>query len=294
MNSIPDPAVTLLIDHVTWAGSSLKELTRIFEALQLPPQYGGRHANGATEMSLIGFDDGTYLELISTVEPGADAPWWSDAIQKDGGPCAWAVWVEDIHREAKWAFDQGLDVRGPLAHSRTRPDGEKLEWDMAYLGPGEIGAVLPFMISDRTPHGLRARPTSGVSGTELAGISSVILGVYSLAAAAADFKRWAGWNSIQLSLDTMLDAKLAHFPGQPFLLAEPLHEDGWLARRLDQFGESPCAVLLESTDMDESLIRLPLGPEKIWLGQRLAWFDPEDTGGHMLGVLSKPEPDWPY
>jgi hypothetical protein len=292
MDSTPDTGATLVIDHVVWAGSSLAKLVRTFEKLQLPPQYGGRHANGATEMSLIGFDDGTYLELISTLEPEADAPWWQDAIQQDGGPCAWAVWVEDIQREARWAFDQGLDVRGPLAHSRKRPDGQTLEWDMAYLGRGEIGAVLPFLISDRTDHDLRAAPTHGVSGTELTGISSVILGVRSLAAAAADFKRWAGWGSIQLTLNARLDAKLAHFPGQPFLLAEPLNEDGWLARRLDQFGESPCAVLLESSDMDESLVRLALGPEEVWLGQRLAWFDPAETGGHLLGVVSPPEPDW--
>lgn len=283
------PGTILVADHVSWAGTSLARLEETFRRLNLPAQYGGRHSNGVTEMSQVVFDDGSYLELISTLELGADSPWWDEAIRKDGGPCAWAVWVEDIRKEAGWAFDQGLDVRGPARHTRQRPDGVTLEWDIAQLGRGEMGAVLPFLISDQTERSLRASPTPGAAGTELTGIASVILGVRSLVAAAADFKRWAGWGAIQLSVDAMIGAKLAHFPGQPFVLAEPLEGDGWLTRRLDDLGECPCGVILGSNEMDESLARLPLGSEQVWFGQRMAWFEQDLTGGHLLGVVENPE-----
>ena len=57
--------------------------------------YGGPHSNGATEMALVSFPDGSYLELMA---PRADAdpqalarqP-WAEFLKRDGGPCAWAV-----------------------------------------------------------------------------------------------------------------------------------------------------------------------------------------------------------
>ncbi|WP_394338428.1 VOC family protein [Halopenitus persicus] len=80
----------LRIDHVTIAGRDLEQLTAAFTAAGLPAEYGGTHSNGVTEMSIVGFRDGSYLELVSTVEPGLESPWWDEPIRRNGGPCAWA------------------------------------------------------------------------------------------------------------------------------------------------------------------------------------------------------------
>src|SRR6185295_297462 len=103
----------LQIDHVTIAGSDLNRLQKAFSDLGLKPEYGGPHSNGITHMALLGFEDGSYIELISTLEPGQRAPWWGEAIAADAGPCAWAVGSSDVQSDAQRAASAGITVLGP-------------------------------------------------------------------------------------------------------------------------------------------------------------------------------------
>ena len=68
---------TLKVDHVTIAGSSLPALEEAFTKAGLRPEYGGPHSNGVTHMALLGFDDGSYIELISTLKAGTRAQFWN-------------------------------------------------------------------------------------------------------------------------------------------------------------------------------------------------------------------------
>ena len=89
-------AITLAIDHATLAARELEPLSDLFRRLGLDPVYGGTHSNGITHMAVLGFPDGSYLELISTLQPGQPSPWWEQAIHTSAGPCAWAVRVTGI------------------------------------------------------------------------------------------------------------------------------------------------------------------------------------------------------
>src|SRR5437667_9181970 len=113
----------LKIDHFTIAGRDLAQLDQLFSNLGMTTDYGGLHSNGITHMSLLGFDDGSYIELISTLETGKKSPLWNGHISNNGGPCAWAVEVDDIHAEAARIASLGLPVKGPLYYNRKRPDG---------------------------------------------------------------------------------------------------------------------------------------------------------------------------
>ncbi len=62
------------LDHVTLAATNLDTLVEGFSAAGMTLDYGGAHSNGITHMSLLGFSDGSYIELISTVTPGVPAP----------------------------------------------------------------------------------------------------------------------------------------------------------------------------------------------------------------------------
>ncbi|MGH7717739.1 MAG: VOC family protein, partial [Gemmatimonadaceae bacterium] len=196
----------LRIDHVTVAASELQRLERAFAAAGLDPVYGGRHANGVTHMSIVGFQDGSYIELIAPLDPGADAPVWTEHMRHDGGPCGWAIGVDDIAAETARATALGVPTRGPVPASRRRPDDVVAEWDMAFLGDGQPGALLPFMIRDRTPRENRVPPavpvtrssgsaapqpaapeTAGFDGLPR-GVAMVILGVSDLYAAARLFR----------------------------------------------------------------------------------------------------------
>ncbi|MFC7166091.1 VOC family protein [Halospeciosus flavus] len=134
----------LTIDHVTVAGRNLDALSTAFSDGELPAEYGGTHSNGATHMSIVGFRDGSYIELVSTVDLSTPSPWWHDPIYGDGGPCAWAIDVEDIDEASETLRDRGIAVEGPIDYERERADGTLVEWELSFLGDeADPGATLP-------------------------------------------------------------------------------------------------------------------------------------------------------
>src|SRR5262245_43043314 len=154
----------LVIDHVTIAWSSLETVERAFADVGLATEYGGPHGNGITHMDVLGFDNGSYIELISTMQPGLnpDAS-WAEAIVGNAGPCAWAVRAQDVAGEIERVRTLGIPVAGPNPGSRSRPDGQLLEWEVADPGGWGTGALLPFLIKDRTPRELRVHPAASVA-----------------------------------------------------------------------------------------------------------------------------------
>src|SRR5262252_1074786 len=95
----------LRVDHVTMCGSDLDVMRRAYAAVGLVSDYGGPHANRATHMALVGFEDGSYLELIAPFEAEAAATGmiggWTKSMQGNAGPSAWAVASADIHADAQ-------------------------------------------------------------------------------------------------------------------------------------------------------------------------------------------------
>jgi len=116
--------MSLRVDHVTIAGSHLASLEQAFTGVGLKPAYGGPHSNGITHMDLLSFADGSYIELISTLEPGQTSPLWHAHIAGDGGPCAWAVGVDD----ERYTFCHAIIVTGEVnIYQPAAPIGGKLE-----------------------------------------------------------------------------------------------------------------------------------------------------------------------
>ena len=277
--------ISLNIDHVTVAGSELGPLEEAMAGLGLAADYGGPHSNGVTHMALLGFNDGSYIELISTLEAGPqETVFWGAHIAGNGGPCAWAVRVEDVAAEAERAAALGVNVEGPAYYHRRRPDGRLVEWDLAFLGDEGAGATLPFIIKDITPRDWRVRPSESVADGLLTGVARVVLGVADLEAAAALFRRLYGWPPPRRSDDAEFGARLAGFDGTPVILAAPLNGHAWLAERLARFGPSPCAYLLGTQDFEAAQQRYGLVRDSAWFGRRLAWLDPARLHGFRVGV----------
>ena len=92
---LPMAGQELKVDHATAAGRDLRSMMLALQAVGIPSQYGGPHANRATEMALTSFPDGSYLELIAIqrrADPAAVAAHeWHIAMESNSGPCAWAV-----------------------------------------------------------------------------------------------------------------------------------------------------------------------------------------------------------
>jgi hypothetical protein len=273
------------IDHVTIAATNLATLEENFARVGLRTEYGGPHSNGATHMALLGFDDGSYIELIALLAADRASPLWQDAITGDAGPCAWAVDPGVVADEAARVAALGVPVRGPQSLNRLRPDGRLVEWDLAFPGDGQPGNLLPFIIHDRTPRDWRVQPSPAVHGSELTGIAMVVLGVADSQSASNLFQTVYSWTETATQDDPLFGATLTHFPGTPVTLATPLSGGDWLAERLRRFGPLPCAFLIGTKDMATSVRRFSLGEPHEWFGHELRWFDPTQIGGLWLGMI---------
>ena len=279
--------VNLKVDHASICVSQLEPLRAVFAAARLTTDYGGPHANGGTHMALLGFDDGSYLELIAPMKPGgADASPWGKMIASSAGTCAWAVGTKDIREEVNRLKQAGIPTDGPIPGSRKRPDGQLIQWQTAGVGPDGAGAVLPFMIQDMTARELRVKPSSSLKKSGLTGVSVVVIGVKDLDSSIALFRKAYGWPEPKIEEQKDFGAKLAYFPGNPAILATPSDPNGWLAKRLETYGNSPIAFLLGSNS-SEIAKRFPLTDGGTWFGKNVRWFDPDKLNGVRLGVIEE-------
>jgi glyoxalase-like protein len=280
-------SVVLELDHVSICGSNLANLQKAFTDVALTPDFGGPHGNGVTEMAAVGFDDGTYIELIAPVKPGATSGSdWGKFMGEDAVTCAWAVGTNVSLQEVDRLKKLGIPVTAPERGSRKRPDGMSVEWMTADVGSGTPGSVLPFMIEDQTPRAWRVQTSASVQGAPVLGIENIVIGVTNLDASIALFRKAYGW--AEPLTETQKDfGKMAYFPGEPVILVAPSGGGGWLSDRLAKFGESPVAILLNARDFPAAVKKYKLSGTKTWFGQRVAWFDAGKLKGVRLGVIGQ-------
>jgi hypothetical protein len=277
------------IDHATFCVSSLDELRKVFADAGLATDYGGPHANGITHMALLGFEDGSYLELIAPLKSETSASGlmagWAKLMRSDAGACAWAIRTSKIQAEVDRLQAAGIKVTSPERGGRKKIDGTDLTWQTAAAGPGAAGALLPFMIQDETSRDLRVCPSQGARDTGLTGIGMVILGVANLTAAIQLFRKAYGWPEPDIEEHHELEASLSYFPGTPVILATSRDHRSWFASRLERFGDCPLAFLLGTPNLEVASKRFGLIRPDIWFRRRVAWFDDKKLHGARLGVV---------
>ena len=112
------------------AGIDLDALRAAFTGIGLTPDFGGPHGNGVTQMALIGFDDGSYLELIAPVKKDdpklASSSDWAKFIVGNAGPCAWAMGSSDIHGDVERLKKAGIETEGPGEGAGRNPTAQPL------------------------------------------------------------------------------------------------------------------------------------------------------------------------
>ncbi|MGA7687533.1 MAG: VOC family protein [Terriglobales bacterium] len=280
----PAKDTILELDHASICGSNLETLRQAFTDVGLTPDFGGPHGNGVTQMAAVGFDDGTYIELIAPVKPGVTAgSEWAKFMGEDAVTCAWAVGTNVLLQEVDRLKKAGIAVTAPEHGSRKRPDGMSVEWTTAAVGSGTRGSVLPFVIEDQTPRAWRVQTSAAVQGAPVSGVENVIIGVSNLDASIALFRKAYGWT--EPIMETQKDwGKMAYFPGEPVILVSGA---GWISERIGRFGESPVAFLLAGRDFAGAVKKYKLGGTKTWFGQKVAWFDAGKLKGVRLGVIGE-------
>ncbi|MGA2590237.1 MAG: VOC family protein [Bryobacteraceae bacterium] len=273
-------AADLKIDHVTVAGGNLKKLQANLSTVGIATVFGGAHSNGATEMALVSFPDGSYLELIApheNADPRAlDQQPWVKFMKEDAGPCAWAVRTKDAAAEVKRLEAAGIAVSAPVRSGRQRPDGVRLDWETAQVGTEPRGTFFPFLIHDFTPREQRAFPQGKPLTKDFEGVTKVVIAVQDLDAAVKRYRKAYELPPAIKQVDTDFGAHLALLGGTPVVLAQPLTSDSWLAARLAQFGEAPCAFVL-----DARRGHYQAASTTRWFGIKIAWFDSGKLGWRL-------------
>ena len=241
------------IDHFVILVRDLDRATANYAAAGFTVTPGGKHTAGGTHNALIGFADGTYLELIAFREP--DRPqahrWWRRLAQGEGF-VDYALLSDDLAADVPELRTRGLEVADPVAGGRLRPDGQRIGWRNLPLVPEPAANGLPFLIEDTTPRELRvpggAAAAHPLGATRVAGLSIV---VSDLAAAARE-------------LSALLDLHGRRVEGPPgealrfdvgeqwLKLLAPTDPASDAGTHLARFGDCPFELVLAGEDGAES------------------------------------------
>jgi hypothetical protein len=224
-------------------------------------------------MAIASFADGSYLELIAAQKPtGAAEHYWGKFIDANAGPCAWAVSVPDVAAAVLGSH--------PARSGRLRPDGVKLEWESASIGPEVQGTFFPFFIHDITPRERRAFPQGRPSAPRFSGVAQVVVGVRDLNAAIDRYRETFHLPTPKLQDDEMLQLHLAAFAGTPVILVSPMLHGTPLDLRLAKFGESPYAFVLDRASAHGVLA----GSRSKWFGETIFWASPAASDHPWIGI----------
>ena len=115
----------------------------------------------------------------------------------------------------------------------------------------------------------------------------IVIGVRQLDDSIAQFRRAYGLHAPETHDEARFGARVAYFRGTPVMLATPLTENGWLAKRVHKHGDNPVAYLLGTSDFEKSLSQRGLQLPMRLAGRSVAWFSPSSMGGMRLGVIRK-------
>jgi hypothetical protein len=274
-------AADFKIDHATVAGASMQEMQAKLAAIGIASVYGGPHLNHASEMALVSFTDGSYLELMA-LQPKADPKAveehvWSKFLRGNAGPAAWALREKDIAAEVQRLKAAGIPVSEPEKSGRQRPDGVKLDWETSNVGREARGTFFPFLIHDFTPREQRAFPQGKPVNRDFRGVIRVVIAVRNLDDAVKRYRQAYELPAAIKQVDKGFGAQLAIVGSAPVVLAQPLNIDSWLTKRLEDFGEAPCAFILLASRPG----RYKAASKSNWFGAEVSWFDDQKLGWRL-------------
>ncbi|MBV8621341.1 MAG: VOC family protein [Curvibacter sp.] len=169
----------LTLDHLVIHVSDLPQAVADYQTLGFTVQAGGSHADGHTHNALVGFADGSYLELIAFLEPAPQHRWHRHQQSGREGLIDFALSPERVDQLIARVRPLGLAYQGPVDGGRLRPDGQRLQWQIG----SPPSPDLPFLCGDISPRSLRVpegRVRQHANGIQ--GVASITLRVRDLQA----------------------------------------------------------------------------------------------------------------
>lgn len=166
------------LDHLVILVHDLDLASADYTRLGFEVTPGGEHADGLTRNALIPFEDGTYFELVSFVDPEdpTDNVWGWRGFLPHEGLIDYCAASDGLDSDAGRLGSGGFEIDGPDDGGRRLPDGTEIRWRSARIR--QEGRLLPFLIEDltsrelRVPSGPAARHPNGASGVSRIEIST--------------------------------------------------------------------------------------------------------------------------
>jgi len=246
--------MSLTLDHLVILVHDLEQTIADYTALGFTVQRGGTHADGATHNALVGFADGSYLELIAFLKSAPQHRWAKANDTGNEGFVDFALLPSSVGAVVDAARGRGLAYDGPLDGGRVRPDGERLAWQIGTPPSPD----LPFLCGDLTPRALRVPEGEvRVHRNGVQGVATLTLAVTDLDASLARYRTLLGpeatrgANPIPLPGLGVRIASLTLGTSTLVLVSPgPQADDAagsTLRRRLAQRGDGLLAITLRST-----------------------------------------------
>ncbi|WP_114814890.1 VOC family protein [Paraburkholderia kururiensis] len=181
--------MTLLPDHLVVRVHDLKQTVADFAELGFTILHGGTHADGTTHNALIAFADGSYIELIAFLKEAREHRWWDEQRRTGEGFVDFALLPDSVARAMEATYRRGLFYDGLVPGGRVRPDGTRLEWQIARPTTRD----LPFLCGDLTPRFLRVPEGSAREHRNgAAGLASINVAVVDLDKSTARYRALLG------------------------------------------------------------------------------------------------------
>lgn len=178
-------ASPLPLDHVVILVADLERAIADYTTLGFTVQRGGTHAAGTTHNALVGFADGSYLELIAFLKPDPTHRWGAFAARGHEGFVDFALLPPSVGEVVARAQAAGVAYQGPFDGGRITLDGQVLKWQIG-MPPSPD---LPFLCGDITPRALRVREGEvRLHANGVTGIQAMVVGVND---ASASHRRYA-------------------------------------------------------------------------------------------------------
>jgi catechol 2,3-dioxygenase-like lactoylglutathione lyase family enzyme len=228
------------VDHLVILVRDLARAIADYQSLGFVVVPGGVHADGKTHNALISFADGAYLELIAFKAEAPGHFWWRH-VAVGAGLIDFALLPSDTVADVAAARARGLEIDGPNPGGRSRPDGVRLEWQMARPASPE----LPFLCGDVTPRDLR------VPGSDSWGHANGVTGLAQVSVAVRDLDASAERYAALLGSRPLFDlgCRVFNLGLTRIVLRSPGHsepESEQIAARLDARGEGVYSFTLHS------------------------------------------------
>jgi catechol 2,3-dioxygenase-like lactoylglutathione lyase family enzyme len=231
------------LDHVVILVEDLSRAVADFTECGFRVTPGGLHAAGTTHNALVPFADGSYFELIAFIRRDPRHRWWHH-VATGPGIIDFALLPSDPAADIMDVRGRGIELSGPVAGGRVRPDGVRLEWVMGI----PTDPVLPFLCGDVTPRSLRVpggEATAHPNGAK--GIGEVAVVTSRLEATANLYARLLDVDAPAAERDDQLGTRLCRFTigGTGIVIMELAPAaDKRVVDAYRQSGEGPCAAIL--------------------------------------------------